>query len=113
MGYFTLVPSVRSTQGPNLASALKVLLVDLHVVGALGLGDGEEFGNVLGASVAESRGPWIVGQVELDLELAPIPAGLRGVVVGVDHEVLTAGFFWDCLSTFRFASCCCLLAFCF
>ena len=50
----------RSTQGPDLAPALEVLLVDLHVVSALGLGDGEEFGDVLGASVAESHGPRIV-----------------------------------------------------
>jgi hypothetical protein len=32
----------------------------------------------------------IVGQSELDLELATIPAGLRGVVVGIDHEDVTA-----------------------
>lgn len=75
--------SARFTQGPDLASALEVLLVDLHVVGALGLGDGEKLGDVLGAAVAEPYGPRIVGQVELDLELGPIPAGLRGIVVGV------------------------------
>ena len=79
--------SARSTQGPDFASALEVLLVDLHVVGARGFGDGEKLGDVLGAAVAEPYGPRIVGQVELDLEIAPVPAGLRGVVVGVDHGV--------------------------
>ena len=64
--------------------------MDLHVVGAFGLGDGEEFSDVLGASVAEPHGARIVGHIELDLELASVPAGLRGVVVGVDHGVATA-----------------------
>ena len=77
--------SARSTQGPDLASALEMLLVDLHVVGTLGLSNGEELGDVLGAAVAESHGSRIVRQVELDLELASVPAGLRGVVVRVDH----------------------------
>ena len=57
----------RFTQGPDFAPALEVLPVDLHVVGALGLGDGDEFGDVLGASVAEPHGPRIVGLFELDL----------------------------------------------
>ena len=100
--------------------------MDFHVVGALRLGDGEELGDVLGASVAEPHGARVVGQVELDLELAPVPSGLGGVVVGVDPELATAdasplspfiaapqGCFLGCLSRFRLASCCCLISFCF
>ena len=64
--------------------------MDLRVVGAFGLGDGEEFGDILGASVAETHGPRIVGLFELDLELTPIPAGLCGVVVGIDHKFTVA-----------------------
>ena len=52
--------------------------------------DGEEFGNVLGAPVAEPQRPLIVGLVELDLELPPIPSGLGGVVVGINHESTVA-----------------------
>jgi len=32
-------------------------------------------------------GPRIIGQVELDLELAMVPESLRGIVVRVDHDV--------------------------
>jgi len=61
--------------------------VDLHIVDTLSFGHAENLGNVLGASVAEPHGPRIVGQVELNLELASVPACLRGIVVAVDHDV--------------------------
>jgi hypothetical protein len=64
--------------------------VNLHVVGTLALGEEDELSNVLGVSVAKPHRARIVGQSELDLEFATIPAGLRRVVVWIDHEVVTA-----------------------
>ena len=80
------ISSARTTQGPDFAPALEAFLLDLlHVVGAFGLGDGEQLGDVLWASITEPHGPRITGQAELDLELAPVPAGLCGIVVRMDH----------------------------
>jgi hypothetical protein len=44
---YELAETFRSTQGPDFAPALEVLLVDLQFFGALGLGDGEQLGEVL------------------------------------------------------------------
>jgi len=78
---------VLSTQGPDLSPALQLLLVDFYIAGALRLGDGVEFGDILGTSVTESHGPRIPGKDELDLEFTPVPACLRGVVMRVYHGV--------------------------
>ena len=39
---------ILSTQGPDLSPALQLLLVDFYIAGALRLGDGVEFGDILG-----------------------------------------------------------------
>jgi len=75
------------TQSPDLSPALEVLPVDFYVACTLGFSDGVEFGDILGTSVTESHGPWIIAKDELDLEFTPVPACLRGVVVRVYHGV--------------------------
>ena len=60
--------------------------MDFYVACALGLGDGVEFRDILGAPVTESHGPWIIGKDELDLEFTSVPACLRGVIVWVYHR---------------------------
>jgi len=76
-----------STQGPYLAPGLEDLLVDLYVITALGFGDCEELSDVLGASVTKPNGTRIIGLIELNLELATVPACLRRVVVWMNHMV--------------------------
>jgi len=76
-----------STQGPYLAPRLEDLLVDAHVINALGFGDCEEFSDVLGASVTEPDGTRIIGLIELNLELAAVPPCLRRIVVWMNHMV--------------------------
>lgn len=62
--------------------------MNLRVFCALGLGNGEKFSHVSRAAVAKSDRAGIVGKIDLNLELAPVPACLGAIIVWMYHGAL-------------------------
>lgn len=77
---------------PDLATAFQNLPIDLHVVRTFGFTARAQLGQVGVTAIAKADRSRMVRQVELNFELAVVPAGLRLVVVRMDHGASVRSF---------------------
>ncbi len=78
--------SLAAVQGPDLSTRLQLFFLYPHLFGSLALGHFLKLGEVGRRSVTESHRAGIVELIELDLEVASVPARLRFVRVGMNHS---------------------------